>query len=122
MIRRPPRSTRTDTLFPYTTLFRSRALRANPVPLIAVAGERRPGPPFPMRTNIMTAHAGTMPEIRLRSRPRHVGRPLRPRPLSGLVSEASRATVPHSGRRRLPAYFEIVAQIDILLTLAREIP
>src|SRR3546814_2158432 len=26
MIRRPPRSTRTDTLFPYTTLFRSWAL------------------------------------------------------------------------------------------------
>src|SRR3546814_18134375 len=25
MIRRPPRSTRTDTLFPYTTLFRSHA-------------------------------------------------------------------------------------------------
>src|SRR3546814_6058159 len=25
MIRRPPRATRTDTLFPYTTLFRSRA-------------------------------------------------------------------------------------------------
>src|SRR3546814_8920847 len=24
MVRRPPRSTRTDTLFPYTTLFRSR--------------------------------------------------------------------------------------------------
>src|SRR3546814_3876846 len=28
MIRRPPRSTRTDTLFPYTTLFRSRPARA----------------------------------------------------------------------------------------------
>src|SRR3546814_13241451 len=27
MIRRPPRSTRTDTLFPYTTLFRSVLLR-----------------------------------------------------------------------------------------------
>src|SRR3546814_8227081 len=27
MIRRPPRSTRTDTLFPYTTLFRSSFLR-----------------------------------------------------------------------------------------------
>src|SRR3546814_19458856 len=27
MIRRPPRSTRTDTLFPYTTLFRSYAGR-----------------------------------------------------------------------------------------------
>src|SRR3546814_17664246 len=26
MIRRPPRSTRTDTLFPYTTLFRSRGV------------------------------------------------------------------------------------------------
>src|SRR3546814_3093396 len=26
MIRRPPRSTRTDTLFPYTTLFRSQEL------------------------------------------------------------------------------------------------
>src|SRR3546814_15267099 len=28
MIRRPPRSTRTDTLFPYTTLFRSVATHA----------------------------------------------------------------------------------------------
>src|SRR3546814_10546157 len=28
MIRRPPRSTRTDTLFPYTTLFRSSSRRA----------------------------------------------------------------------------------------------
>src|SRR3546814_8205191 len=27
MIRRPPRSTRTDTLFPYTTLFRSSSTR-----------------------------------------------------------------------------------------------
>src|SRR3546814_3502624 len=29
MIRRPPRSTRTDTLFPYTTLFRSFCIRAS---------------------------------------------------------------------------------------------
>src|SRR3546814_9411809 len=29
MIRRPPRSTRTDTLFPYTTLFRSAGCRAD---------------------------------------------------------------------------------------------
>src|SRR3546814_12339180 len=28
MIRRPPRSTRTDTLFPYTTLFRSNAMQS----------------------------------------------------------------------------------------------
>src|SRR3546814_8385343 len=30
MIRRPPRSTRTDTLFPYTTLFRSGAWHREP--------------------------------------------------------------------------------------------
>src|SRR3546814_7906377 len=30
MIRRPPRSTRTDTLFPYTTLFRSDLRRQGP--------------------------------------------------------------------------------------------
>src|SRR3546814_5874208 len=30
MIRRPPRSTRTDTLFPYTTLFRSRIALGHP--------------------------------------------------------------------------------------------
>src|SRR3546814_7708720 len=37
MIRRPPRPTRTDTLFPYTTLFRS-------VDLEAVPGRREVGP------------------------------------------------------------------------------
>src|SRR3546814_255461 len=51
MIRRPPRSTRTDTLFPYTTLFRSRpgeprslALhdRDRPVRQSAVASLRQP--------------------------------------------------------------------------------
>src|SRR3546814_4945619 len=31
MIRRPPRSTRTDTLFPYTTLFRSLCIVAFPL-------------------------------------------------------------------------------------------
>src|SRR3546814_10801992 len=35
MIRRPPRSTRTDTLFPYTTLFRS--VRGRPMTEIAFA-------------------------------------------------------------------------------------
>src|SRR3546814_2760240 len=56
MIRRPPRSTRTDTLFPYTTLVRSprqrirhalcrQIVRAVPAPARAGAGRRqRPGP------------------------------------------------------------------------------
>src|SRR3546814_13997562 len=34
MIRRPPRSTRTDTLFPYTTLFRSLNTAAIPSELL----------------------------------------------------------------------------------------
>src|SRR3546814_5193498 len=34
MIRRPPRSTRTDTLFPYTTLFRSTIRRSGGNPMV----------------------------------------------------------------------------------------
>src|SRR3546814_21106436 len=34
MIRRPPRSTRTDTLFPYTTLFRSADVKADSVNIL----------------------------------------------------------------------------------------
>src|SRR3546814_12517180 len=41
MIRRPPRSTRTDTLFPYTTLFRS--LGAQGRPGIGAGGPEPPG-------------------------------------------------------------------------------
>src|SRR3546814_9441870 len=49
MIRRPPRSTRTDTLFPYTTLFRSQVkplyevadlYRQAGLSTVLVAGER----------------------------------------------------------------------------------
>src|SRR3546814_2896085 len=38
MIRRPPRSTRTDTLFPYTTLFRSDTIRRALICLVVVGG------------------------------------------------------------------------------------
>src|SRR3546814_3466391 len=42
MIRRPPRSTRTDTLFPYTTLFRSpREMRCDEVAAVVGAVEAR---------------------------------------------------------------------------------
>src|SRR3546814_16207240 len=43
MIRRPPRSTRTDTLFPYTTLFRSTALGSDFGSRIARVHHRRNG-------------------------------------------------------------------------------
>src|SRR3546814_4759645 len=55
MIRRPPRSTRTDTLFPYTTLFRSRTTSAR-APRGPSSTRRSlivraftPGPPFHRR-------------------------------------------------------------------------
>src|SRR3546814_7460046 len=49
MIRRPPRSTRTDTLFPYTTLFRSAAPEAP-----AARSTRPRAPTRPCRTHHTT--------------------------------------------------------------------
>src|SRR3546814_17566600 len=56
MIRRPPRSTRTDTLFPYTTLFRSlltccRSRKQNPVdtPIRSGFRSRHTGPTWRFR-------------------------------------------------------------------------
>src|SRR3546814_8682249 len=52
MIRLPPRSTRTDTLFPYTTLFRSRRLcndvlhEADRIPALGPLQHRRHGSHF----------------------------------------------------------------------------
>src|SRR3546814_11565469 len=42
MIRRPPRSTRTDTLFPYTTLFRS-PISSSAIAILRALGV---GPPY----------------------------------------------------------------------------
>src|SRR3546814_9018146 len=48
MIRRPPRSTRTDTLFPYTTLCRSRSpskkARKSSMPYFSIASRSTPTP------------------------------------------------------------------------------
>src|SRR3546814_7157036 len=43
MIRRPPRSTRTDTLFPYTTLFRSLGYRSQPESHATLGRKRQTG-------------------------------------------------------------------------------
>src|SRR3546814_5311235 len=77
MIRRPPRSTRTDTLFPYTTLFRS----LGDAPEIAARGGRPvrrhverhrfrqhvrrrqlPGPTFPRQLHRIDGHRCTRSE------------------------------------------------------------
>src|SRR3546814_11700870 len=44
MLRRPPRSTLTDTLFPYPTLFRSTDLRQPPFAMPATSPAYPPGP------------------------------------------------------------------------------
>src|SRR3546814_15779432 len=44
MIRRPPRSTRTDTLFPYTTLFRSIGRHIEAMRALRCAVEQQPLP------------------------------------------------------------------------------
>src|SRR3546814_1437934 len=62
MIRRPPRSTRTDTLFPYTTLFRSRR-PGRPVRGRARrrAHARRPRDPY---GRLVRHHLDTLPRRR----------------------------------------------------------
>src|SRR3546814_1062447 len=59
MIRRPPRSTRTDTLFPYTTLFRSPRRRrpddADPRPCRRCSDHRSP-PSDPRRMRHTPRH------------------------------------------------------------------
>src|SRR3546814_228318 len=55
MIRRPPRSTRTDTLFPYTTLFRSAPRFSPPAPVTKGGPHSRVSSPAPGRSTLTTS-------------------------------------------------------------------
>src|SRR3546814_16626034 len=55
MIRRPPRSTRTDTLFPYTTLFRSVCPHAGGASSFQATGSCITGKSFPVRPSFISA-------------------------------------------------------------------
>src|SRR3546814_6632167 len=78
MIRRPPRSTRTDTLFPYTTLFRSAlhapGVREGPQDVEgggdAEVAARRPG----VAHGRVVAGGEAEPDARLGHAPGHPGR------------------------------------------------
>src|SRR3546814_20696517 len=91
MIRRPPRSTRTDTLFPYTTLFRSRP------------GRRRDG-----RTRHARRAAGVQPDL---SRDRRIparsgGRPMsprNPRPVEQVLSDEEKLELALAEEARIGA-------------------
>src|SRR3546814_9376931 len=74
MIRRPPRSTRTDTLFPYTTLFRSVVPALAPVPQAGLHTRQRSdlaaAPPHRGGAGQGAAHART-PDQRCRRSEEH---------------------------------------------------
>src|SRR3546814_4808612 len=77
MIRRPPRSTRTDTLFPYTTLFRSIqkaemkvptatakvAAKCSPLPTLLMPKSMTPRKPASRKKAVNTSYAIRGPTI-----------------------------------------------------------
>src|SRR3546814_19576372 len=88
LIRRPPRSTRTDTLFPYTTLFRSNRLPRHP----GRPGDRGPA----ARTRVPPG----VPDPADRPGPAH---PVAgDRRLAALPGASSRATMPGAVARAAP--------------------
>src|SRR3546814_463430 len=115
MTRRPPRSTRTDTLFPYTTLFRSRSFGGLPA---IQAASTRPAPASTTRGALESRnapqsrrpHRRTAPPDRRRQpslpRPRragHHGRRVRPldartRGAGGRTSRPGHARLTHPAR------------------------
>src|SRR3546814_4119347 len=69
MIRRPPRSTRTDTLFPYTTLFRSirqedELLADVGAKMTSASEEQYPGEPFRLGKPNVAGKIVEMPDKR----------------------------------------------------------
>src|SRR3546814_19233380 len=96
MIRRPPSSTRTDTLFPYTTLFRSRRLRGT-------AYTNRVGAPGWDEGDASPARPGRS-RLPLRSRADPLSATRAP-PTSGLLQQpATRNQVPQPGVRLRPPW------------------
>src|SRR3546814_688746 len=86
MLRRPPRSTRTDTLCPYTTLFRSRWQRARGIP------RRRHSAEF----SLLPLRVGEQPSPDRRGTLRPCAREPRP-------AHCRHLGLRHSGRRDAPA-------------------
>src|SRR3546814_19275672 len=106
MIRRPPRSTRTDTLFPYTTLFRSQAGGEAPPQLShrdgAVAPDAARSTAAPGRLDVgrrqgdgdRALRAGTDADAASRSR-RQPGREAQPRSAERRLEKAGVLTWRH---------------------------
>src|SRR3546814_5334896 len=91
MIRRPPRSTRTDTLVPYTTLFRSRYDRSTPE-ASASRGDHVCARDRRLR---LALH----PTAELLPAPGRPGRPADDRPDSGRLDDSAHGRSGQEGRR-----------------------
>src|SRR3546814_11014272 len=94
MIRRPPRSTRTDTLFPYTTLFRADVERA-----LASWYAVKIGPPPRIGGQLLDIAASPV-TLRLRTRRRRAHQCLKPLSACGIgqaVEPLFPQPLPHRG-------------------------
>src|SRR3546814_6362516 len=94
MIRRPPRSTRTDTLFPYTTLFRSVEVRNGSTGVVLGADQR-----IDSTAHALSAIAASDPNIELAWRHRRLI--VQHRPLAEVATELGRYD---------PAYFVVASR------------
>src|SRR3546814_20925443 len=90
MIRRPPRSTRTDTPFPYTTLFRADESRIEPVPVAERLDEAVRQP---------LAETG---QAVLERSARVAGQRCRPQPFDGRVSAHTPTSFGHQQAEQAP--------------------
>src|SRR3546814_4321101 len=120
MIRRPPRSTRTDTLFPYTTLFRStRELRVQRPVLVElqVHGALLPGlAPFQSQQLALDTATSIVPD---RAKRRNHRKPESPMPI--MLSSPTLHSVMRDCVRPLPWLLlgvYTVATLDLLCPMA----
>src|SRR3546814_20628134 len=92
MIRPPPRSTRTDTLFPYTTLFRSRRAAAQRLARAVDRHLPRPGAPAAAPALAGREAARKLPDPRQR-------RPAAPGQARGQAARTRRGALPAAADR-----------------------
>src|SRR3546814_14041502 len=107
MIRRPPRSTRTDTLFPYTTLFRSAPEKPKPEKPAAKPAPKKPPQKSRLGKDWLASVVGDAKE----------------RPATGQISAQAAAALAQALRQQIqpcrnpPAGGEAVAKLVTILRI-----
>src|SRR3546814_8868445 len=109
MIRRPPRTTRTDTLFPYTTLFRSQGQAAALAAPLAAASQ-------PLGVITMNAVLKTEIHAIATAAPLEVADPTKHLilvPLSQLLPRRSKRNVRTTPRQSIPELAPSIARVGL---------